>query len=124
MLGISNKNPKYIDKKECFEKYLQLGSLGSVYRYFEAKGTISPITGRPPTRQAIKNAAWTYILFNIPLAKKALADYYFSKDVEFNDEKFNRMLIVYGSKCLARTTYLRIMREQGIEAEAIEYLGR
>jgi len=124
MIGISNKNPKYIDKRECFDKYLQLGSLGSVYRYFEAKGVISPITGRPPTRQAIKNAAFTFILNNIPVAKKALADYYFSKGVEFTDEKFNKMLITYGSKCLARSTYLRIMREQGLYDQAIEHLSR
>lgn len=122
MLGISNKNPKYIDKKECFNLYLQLGSLGNVMRYFQNKGFVSPVTGRPPTRQSIKNAAFTYIMLNIPDAKVRLDDYYLSKGIEWDDEKFNQLLIVHGSKVLSRTSFFRIMREQGLYDRAVGYL--
>lgn len=122
MLGISNKNPRYIDKKECFSLYLQFGSLGSVMRYYQNKGFVSPVTGRPPTRQSIKNAAFTYILFNIPEAKVALDDYYISKGIEWDDEKFNQLLIMHGSKVLSRTTFFKIMREQGLYDQAVRYV--
>jgi hypothetical protein len=122
MIGVSAKNSRYLDKKECFEMYVKLGSLAAVKRYFDNKGFVNPATGFPPTRQAIKNATFTYILFNIPEAKKTLDDYYLSKGVEWNDEKFHEMLIIYGARHLTRSTYFHIMKEQGLYEKAVEYL--
>lgn len=122
MIGQSPKNSRYIDKKECFNLYVKLGSLGSVKRHYDNEGFKNPATGKSPTRQAIKNATFTYVLFNIPEAKKVLDDYYLSKGVEWDDEKFNQMLIIYGARHLTRSTYFHIMKQQGLYERAVEYI--
>jgi hypothetical protein len=124
MIGVPAKNSRYLDKKECFEKYVQLGSLAAVKRYFDNRGFVNPATGKPPTRQAIKNATFTYILFNIDDAKKVLDSYYVGKGVDWNDEKFNEMLVVYGARHLTKSTYLHIMKERGLYDRALLQLQK
>lgn len=67
-IGLSAQ--KWLDEKECWDKWIELGSLESVRRYYQKNGVLNNRTGDPPTQSAIQKAAYRWMLGNIHEARK------------------------------------------------------
>jgi len=62
--------PKYLDRKECFELWVELGTIPKVCLELERRGKTNPNTGCSPSKTGVQIAATKYILYNIDDARK------------------------------------------------------
>lgn len=53
-----------LDNKECFEYWVEIGTLRKVAMVFEREGRINPLTDRPYTFIAVWMAAYKWVLEN------------------------------------------------------------
>lgn len=62
--------PSFLDRKQCFELWVELGSLPKVQQSLARKGVVNPKTGKPAGLPAIRAAAYKHVFYNIAEARK------------------------------------------------------
>lgn len=96
----SKNNPgkaPQVPKKESFEKWIELGSLVRVAKYFEEKGLVDKYTGKPFKPYSFRYAAYTYLLENHKEAKPLVEKLGFVGDADdWNIYLIHRALTIFG----------------------------
>ena len=74
--------PDFLDRKECFDLWVELGSILKVRKELARRGKINPTTKKMPSDSGVRIAALKYILYNLEDARKV-----FKKLGYFGDDK-------------------------------------
>lgn len=64
--------PNLLDERECWSKWIELGSLERVRREYQRTGVLNKRTGDPPTISAIQKAAYRWVLKNLEEAREQI----------------------------------------------------
>ena len=56
--------PTWLDRKRCFELWVELGSIDKVRRRLESEGIVNPTTKKAASNFGISAAAYKYMVFN------------------------------------------------------------
>lgn len=79
----------YLDPKDCWKSWIELGSLGKVQAKYIKQDLKSPYTGRYPIIQAIEKSAKRWAVNNIEEARKDLTYAWQRRGEVLTDEKWN-----------------------------------
>lgn len=60
----------YLDNKAAFMAWQETGTLRKAMKKLEMDGFVNPKTGRGPTRQGVKVAAWYWVFENMDEARR------------------------------------------------------
>lgn len=82
----------YLDPKECWKSWIELGSLNKVQAKYIREDVRSPRTGTYPIIQAIEKAAKRWAINNPEEARKDLAYAWQVKGEILTEEKWNTWL--------------------------------
>ena len=92
MTIFSNTAFQILDPEQCWNDWIELGSLRKVRRKYEHEGLISTRTGEPPNESAIQKSAYNYGITHIDEMKERF-EYEYMKDgrVPTEDEWKSRL---------------------------------
>lgn len=107
------KTQRILNPKECFELWVELGSIQKVCGNLAFKGTINPYTQRPFTPMGVWKSAMFWVTSNIEEAWKFYQEggSPFTKK-EFEEWVVGKAMFVYGT---SRKRFLRWIDENGFE---------
>lgn len=88
-----NRRYRYLDDKEVFYKWLELGSSGELYRYYINSGKLSPNTGKPPDERSLLIAVFRYITTSFDDAFEQLKIAYKNANNEVTDDQLIEYLL-------------------------------
>lgn len=97
----------YLDNRDCFYAWAELGSLAKAKSHFEKNGIVNPKTGKPPTRAAISVAAKRWIAYNLEEAY----DVYVHYGSLMNFEEFKRWAVRYVKPVMTRMSYRKWLKK-------------
>lgn len=89
-MPIFYKSKPLLNPEECWNDWIELGSLQKVREKYQFEGRFNPNTGRPPTESAIQKSAYMYAILHPEEAREAY--YYQTKQQGFipNEEEWQK----------------------------------
>lgn len=98
---------RFLDDKQVFDLWIELGNSGRVYEYFVENEILSPRTGRPPAECSLLTACFRYISKNFPDAIAKIKHAYEVANEPYDEEAVIKGLITkalgkIGSKGLVK----------------------
>jgi hypothetical protein len=97
------------DPKECFLKWHELGDTIRVAKWMASQGKISPLTGKPFSRNSIYVAAMTFAMDNIEFAKSIFKQHGVTKTEDEWDRWFIKRALRY--KCSSKKVYIQWLKD-------------
>ena len=70
LITMRTGRPKWLDRKECFDLWCELGTVRKVQLNLARKGIVNPTTKNPPSDSGVRFAAYKYVLYNPGIARK------------------------------------------------------
>lgn len=92
---MSNGYDPWLDRELCFKKWVELGTLINVGKWFAEQGIVSKHTGKPFSKAAISFAARRWVCFNADEAR----EHYERGGMYLSDDDWNDWLVRTALAC-------------------------
>ena len=93
IMAMGQKKLKFLDGEECFMLWFELGSITKVVYNLSDKGVHNTLTGEPPTRMGVWNAAWRWAIFNLEESRPIMEEAYRKLGKALTDEEWVEMVV-------------------------------
>ena len=108
---------EYLDGKECFYLWAELGSLEKASNELERRGKVNPKTGKAPTRMSISTSARNWATENL----KESYEVYQKCGSLFSWEDYCKWIVDQAKKIKTKTAYRRWLKTSGLAEYDLEF---
>lgn len=122
-MPLTGQMVKQLDDKQCFDLWLELGTLQKVANRLEKDGEVNEITGKPFTLMGIRVAALRYLIYNPNKAKERMIKSDPNSEYVQTEYSWKLFLTKRAVEVLAKRNSERVFRwakNNGIPKEFIE----
>lgn len=109
-MPLTGQMVKQLDEKQCFDLWLQLGTLQKVANRLEKEGNVNENTGKPFTLMGIRVAALRYLIHNPEQAKERMIESDPYSEYVQTEQSWRRFLIKRAVEILGKTNSDRVFR--------------
>ncbi len=109
-MPIGIQRPKeYLDGRECFDMWIETGSLARTVTRMIANGLRNPRNGNSPSRDGVGAAAWRFALTNLDYARAKTAQAWAVYGQVLSDEEWNDLILHAAKSNYTRTKFNRFL---------------